>query len=407
MSNVFSLFILFMLFIEFLLSNGCIYTDGQRVKLKGLKMDKFNGKYGIINNKDNDKQERCGVLIDGEKEAKAIKLENLDKVPTILIHGEYHNLRDNKKFYHFVTNHLQDRIGVEYGSNKINELKKYGIFTKNVFGFDDEHIKHEIQSTKCRLPESVVELNWKESIVGSMVFSDDDIFDKFEEKIKMNLHEWRDLKKKISSSQYFTIYIGKSERDINAEHYKSEYQGIQKFKELCQDLELKKKDGSMAEHLKDERWAQFIDIWLELIQDYVIKKMKEDPFVDEKYQFIYDETLNDYAKIFGHYNHPESFAPLQMEHMAIVRDIMASQKIVEEYIKYYNKGSNVYIFVGDGHVKRLKYMIEQKLAKMDIDQEMHVGIAQIFPEWVKDHKVRDEAFEYYLEKTGQSDTHYD
>ena len=61
MSHVFKLFIWFLLFIELLLIDGCKYYDGQRVRLKDLKKDELNGKYGIINNQNNKNEARIGA----------------------------------------------------------------------------------------------------------------------------------------------------------------------------------------------------------------------------------------------------------------------------------------------------------------------------------------------------------
>ena len=417
MLNVFSLFILF------LLSDGCIYYDGQRVRLKGLKKDELNGKYGIINNKNNNNKERCGVLIDGEKESNmAIKFENLVKIQTILIHGEQHDLVDPKELYDFITKNLQDRIGLESG-NIIEEGRVYGLYTKNVFGFDDERAKLFIENGDDIELEMDDKLEWMKQMIASMLFSDDKMFRELERKSKMDLQEWRDMRKQFHYILEFRRKFGDNAENMNHHHKISEAEGILRYLKLKQDFFLKVK------HLKDHdtpsiikylngnagltksKMSQLINIWLELIKDYLVDKMKSDKFVDQKkYNFIYKETLNgNFVNMFNKYHHPGSFYWLQMQHLTIIRDIMASQKIVEEYIKYYNEGSNVYIFIGDGHVKRLEFMIRKRLSllikegllNIKNEDEAHVGITEIFPHWIENHDVRDDSFDYYYLATEQ------
>ena len=409
MSNVFKLFICILLFTELLLIDGCKYYDGQRVRLKDLKKDELNGKYGIINNQNNKNEARCGVLIDGETEPKAIKFENLDKIPTIFIHGEIHDLANDKQLYHFITQHKHDKIGLEYGINSVKEYRKYGLIT-NVFGFDDTHAKHRITWYDA---DTEAKSEWKESMIQSILFSDDELFNELQERVNMDLQEWRDFNFKYYCLGFFHSMFGHYNQFMS-----TNTKELQQFKELQKEVLLKleriQRDMGYEDEresiekfqksgLKQEKWDQIVHTWLEIVKKYLINKMKNDAFVDfNKYGFIFTETLHEYVNIFKTYYH--SKGQEQMRNMAIVRDVIASKEIVKEYAVNYNKGSNVYVFIGNAHVKELKCIIEQRLSMVEDTPDVHVAITEIFPEWKETDEFREEYFQYFLDRTGQTES---
>mmetsp|Transcript_60209 Transcript_60209/g.73755 ORF Transcript_60209/g.73755 Transcript_60209/m.73755 type:complete len:135 (-) Transcript_60209:22-426(-) len=130
------------------------------------------------------------------------------------------------------------------------------------------------------------------------------------------------------------------------------------------------------------------------------------PLKESKYSWIYKETLDDYANIFKHYQ-SRAVADKHLHHMTIIRDIMLSQEIVKQYVQNYGKGSNVYVFVGDGHVKILQFMIKQHLLQLKqekFNEETYVAITQIFPEWTKTNYFRELYFQNFLEETSQKES---
>ena len=425
MSNVFKLFICILLFIELLLIDGCKYYNGQRVRLKDLKKDELNGKYGIINNKNNKNEERCGVLIDGTHEAVGIKIVNLDKIPTIFINGESHDFVIQKKLHDFITNHPQDMIGLEHGNKGIKSFKKHGLCKQNAFGFEDDMAKHHIFADHDKRLETAENSLWKQSIVDSMVFSDDEMFKKLETLTNLDLQEWRYFRMNMNSGYYVGALIGYS-ANADALEYIKDRNDLLKYIAYQDDFnpkmdKIQREMGNQFESVEQyldvkagltkEKWNQVIDIWLKLTKKYLVDKLETEylfkPFIESKYSWIYKETLDDYANIFKHHQ-SEAVADKHLHHMAIIRDIMSSQKIIRQYVENYKKGSNVYVFIGNGHVKILQFLIKQNLLKLkqekEFNEETHVAITQIFPEWIESNYFRELYFQTFLEKTSQKES---
>ena len=385
MSNVFSLFILVLLFIELLLIDGCMYDDGQRVRLKDLKKKELNGKYGIISNKKNDKPDRCGVQIDGEQEPKAIKFENLDKIPTIFISSGTFALINKRQLYDVIADNLQDKFGLPHGNNMIKAFRNYGIITENVFAFGDDQVQKRIKSYDD--DDTFSNSLWEESIVESMIFADDKLFNELQESVGINLEEWRDFKMKHMCLDFLAKFIGPSEKLMNKQHYISECnKGLPKLRAMKSQIysKLDKIHEDMGCETEEESLEKYFDIsemtkneiidnWLEIVKKHLVEEMKNDAFIDlyESYGNIVQEVLNKYVN-FVKENH--KFDEKQLSNFIAFYGIMTSKKIVNEYLANYHQKSNVYVF-GNAPPKLLQKIIQERLSMIKNEQEMHVTIA--------------------------------
>ena len=374
MSNVFKLFILVLLFIKLLLIDGCIYYDGQRIRLKDLKKDGLNGKYGVISNQNNKNQERCGVLIDGTTNPVAIKWENLDKIPTIFIHGERYNLVSKKQLYHFIQHHSQDKIGLPHGNNMIQAFINYGIITSHVFAFGDDQVQ---QTTQWYEDDTEAKSLWEQSVTRSIVFSDEILFDELQESVGINLQEWRDFKIKHFCLSLFHVMIGDSAKNMGQNMEEMCEQFFSKVEEIHRRMGCQTETQSLEKYFEISELTQneIIDTWLEIVKKYLVNEMKNDEFIDinETYGNIVQETLNEYVNIIKKYNDSKEGFQKQMRNLVILHSIMTSKKIVKEYLENYDQGSNVYVF-GNGPPKLLHKIIEERLSMIEKEQEMHVAI---------------------------------
>ena len=348
----------------------CPFYDGQMVKILNIDDDNdtLNNKYGIIYNKYSKwirKYDECGVRVDNKFHL--LNVYRLIKIPTIFINGENHKLKDKEALLKFMKKESDDLIGLEFSDKVIQCLKNRGKYPDNVFGFDNDDIK-QLNAIQFSNEDSFPQYQTKSSrfMWLAIAGSNDEILNGIESKMKVNLKEWRDK-----------IIMGKV--------------SVKDCKYLDEKTELSNK------HM------EIIDLWLELTKDYIIKRLREDEFVDDKFNFIYTELLDHLSNIFSKIKKKNKEWE-QIRIVTMIRDIFSSLKIVEEYLKNYNEGKNIYIFIGSAHVKVLQHLVQQRLLKYkDNDKPTHVISQQIFGWNGKyDTLQRNEYFVYYAEKTGQT-----
>ena len=349
----------------------CPYYDGQMVRILNIDDDNdaLNNKYGIINNKnykDNKKNDECVVKIDNKDYS--LKVYVLIKIPTIFINGENHDLVNEDELQIFIDKHSDDLIGLEYGDHLVRIWKNMGypIYrSENVFGFDNENMKqlNVIQSSNenfephCQTYSS--KCMW--DIISKL---NDEMLDQIGSRFNVNFKELRDM-------------IQEQDVELSDDYY--EY--------------LNARTGFSNEDIED-----IIDFWLELTKDYLTNTLNEDEFVDDKFNFIYTELVDDWSNIFD----DDLYQKINI--CTMTRDVLSSFKIVEEYVTNYKEGKNIYISVGNDHVKVLQHLIQQRLLlkHKDNDTPTHVTSQQIF-HWrgEDDNLNRNGYFMIYAAKTGQ------